>query len=97
VSRGEQLAAAVEAAAAARGVGLAITRVDCLDGCRTPGNAALRARGRAFLRFSALTDADAGALVTAALAYDDRVAEPVPPSLEARTMRIGPRGSAKIA
>lgn len=68
-TRGEALARAVEARAQARGVDLAIVRVDCLDGCSRPCNAALRARGKPFRRFSGLSVTDCDALIDAALAY----------------------------
>lgn len=68
-SRGEALARAVETRARERGVDLAIVRVDCLDGCSRPCNAALRARGKPFRRFSGLSPADSDALIDVALAY----------------------------
>lgn len=79
-SRGEALARAVEGRARERGVALAIVRVDCLDGCRRPCNAALRARGKPFRRFSGLSTADCDALIDAALAYRADAGGLLPPT-----------------
>lgn len=68
-SPGEVLARAVEGRARERGADVAIVRVDCLDGCSRPCNAALRARGKPLRRFSGLSPADCDALIEAALAY----------------------------
>lgn len=68
-SRGAVLAEAVEVAAKARGVDLAVRRIDCLAGCAGPCNAALSARGKPLHRFGGLGPADAHALVDAALCY----------------------------
>ncbi|MEJ1161623.1 DUF1636 family protein [Prosthecomicrobium sp. N25] len=88
-TRGERLARAVEARAAERGVALSVLRVDCLDGCRTPCNAALRARGRPFHAFTALGPADAEALIDAALRY--AAGEPPTAALAGRTRMIPAR------
>ena len=62
-SHGARFAAALRQEAERRGVSVAIDAVDCLDGCRSPCNAALRGRGKPMVRLTALTDADAGAVL----------------------------------
>ncbi|KPL54752.1 hypothetical protein ABB55_23085 [Prosthecomicrobium hirschii] len=86
-TRGAALAEAVEARAAARGEALAVTRVDCLDGCPRPCNAALKARGKPLRRFSNLSPAMVDALIDAARAYAADRDGRLPPDLAAR---LGP-------
>ncbi|HEY2191943.1 MAG TPA: hypothetical protein VGH76_06530 [Actinomycetospora sp.] len=47
-----------------------IRHVPCLGGCPNAGNAAVDGPGKPRVRFSFLTDDDAGALLAAAAAYD---------------------------
>ena len=65
---GRALDNAVDGPARARGV--RVRHVPCLGGCPHPGNVALDAMGKDRVRFSAIDDGDATALVDAATAHD---------------------------
>jgi predicted metal-binding protein len=65
-SRGARLALAVERSLAAAGGGVQLLRVDCLDGCTRPCNAALSGRGKPLHRFSGLGPGDVADLVAVA-------------------------------
>lgn len=85
-SRGERLIAALRATA---GASLVLRIVECLNGCPRPCTAALRAPGKASLRFSALGPEDAPALAALARRYaesaDGEVADAaLPAGLRAR-------------
>ncbi|MBT9290271.1 DUF1636 domain-containing protein [Prosthecodimorpha staleyi] len=86
-TRGAALADAVVVRAADRGEDLSVTRVDCLDGCPRPCNAALKARGKPLRRFTNLSPAMADALIDAARAYAADRDGHLPPDLVAR---LGP-------
>jgi len=66
---GQLLAAAVKRIAAVEGNVIAVRAVECLNGCPHPCTAALRAPGKAVIRFNGLNEADAPALLEAAGAY----------------------------
>jgi predicted metal-binding protein len=68
-SAGSTLYAAVERAVEAAGARLPLRGTACLNGCPNPCNASVRGHGKALLRFSRLTPADAPALVRLALCY----------------------------
>ena len=85
-SRGERMIAALREAAGAEPVTLRV--VECLNGCTRPCTVALRALGKASLRFSGLAPEDAPALVALAEIYaasaDGEVVAEAPPALRAR-------------
>src|SRR5690242_20245640 len=66
-SRAARFATCVESAAL--GLPVTIRRVECLNGCPYPCNAALRDLGKSSLRFSKLDDKDAADLVDIAVRY----------------------------
>ena len=68
---GAELAAAIEAALAARGLETvaALRRVPCLSGCHNPGNIALGGVGNTVRRFHRLGVQDAEAIATLAERY----------------------------
>jgi predicted metal-binding protein len=66
-SRGALFATCVESTA--RGLPVTIRRVECLNGCPHPCNAALRDLGKSSFRFSKLDEEDAADLVDIAVRY----------------------------
>lgn len=70
-SRGRRLIEAVQARMAAREPGpeFALRQVNCLNGCLSPCNIALRGQGKYHLRFSRLKPDDAAAVVAMAALY----------------------------
>ncbi|NMO90401.1 DUF1636 family protein [Actinomycetospora sp. TBRC 11914] len=77
--------------------GVRVRHVPCLGGCPNAGNAAVDGPGKPRVRFSSLTDDDAGPLLAAAAAYD---ASPtgmpddgweVPPALRDRLTAVTPK------
>lgn len=68
-SRGGLLAQALKAEAAARRSPLVVRSVECLNGCPRPCTAALRAPGKAVIRFAGLVPADTCALIDAATCF----------------------------
>jgi predicted metal-binding protein len=93
-SRGARFATALRQEAERRGVLVAIEAVDCLDGCRSPCNAALRGRGKPLVRLTALTEADAGAVLDLAdrhATVSGLEAADVPASLRRRTSVLASR------
>ncbi len=66
-TRGEALIAALRDAAS--GTRLSLRIVECLNGCPRPCTVALRAPGKASLRFSEIAPADAPSLIAVALRY----------------------------
>ena len=92
--RGARFADALRQEAERRGVSIAIEAVDCLDGCRSPCNVALRGRGKPMVRVTALTDADAGAVLDLADRYAAMPAldvGDVPGPLRRRSSILAPR------
>ena len=85
-SRGERMATALRTAAGSAPVALRV--VECLNGCTKPCTVALRALGKASLRFSGVGPEDAPALLALAERYaasaDGEVVEHAPPGLRAR-------------
>ena len=85
-SRGERMITALRAAAGTAPVTLRV--VECLNGCTRPCTVALRAIGKASLRFSGCAPEDARALLELAESYaasaDGEVMENAPPTLRAR-------------
>lgn len=65
---GRALVAAIDAEA--RQAGVAVRNVQCLGGCPDHGVVAVDGPGKARVRFSGLSVADAGAVLAAALAHD---------------------------
>jgi predicted metal-binding protein len=66
---GQKLANAVRQSAQKSGSSMSVRAVECLNGCPHPCTAALRAPGKAVIRFSYLNEADASALLDVATAY----------------------------
>jgi predicted metal-binding protein len=87
-TRGEALIAALREAAG--GIPLSLRVVECLNGCPKPCTVALRAPGKASLRFSEIAPADAPALIALAHRYagsaDGEVADAALP--EALRLRL---------
>lgn len=75
---------------------ISILMVQCLGSCRSPCAVALDGPGKARIRFSSLTVEDAGALVQAALRYEQSDAanpspQTLPVALQARISAIAPK------
>lgn len=66
-SLGSRIAAKLESAAIAHEI--SIRRVECLNGCPKPGNAALRDLGKCVIRFNRLEENDVAGLIEAAELY----------------------------
>lgn len=71
ITPGQRLAAAMKAIAARALNPIAVRTVECLNGCPHPCTAALRAPGKAVIRFSGLSPADAPELIEAAAKYEN--------------------------
>lgn len=68
-TEGSKLYGALEAALAKAGGDVVLRGTACLNGCPSPCNASVRGHGKALLRFSRLTPADAPALIRMAQLY----------------------------
>jgi predicted metal-binding protein len=99
-SAGEELAATV--IAAARGEGIEVRVVECLNACRSPCSVALRGTGKPMYRFSRVGIDDVGALVEFARSYvaqvDGRLdADALPPQLARKLTANAPSAAALAA
>jgi len=86
---GQRLAAAVKRIAAVEGNVIAVRAVECLNGCPHPCTAALRAPGKAVIRFNGLNEEDAPALLEVAATYaksnsGEIAPESLPPPLQGK-------------
>ena len=66
---GQRLADAVKQSVQTSGSNISVRAVECLNGCPHPCTAALRAPGKAVIRFSYLDERDASALLEVATVY----------------------------